>query len=65
MKNVFQNISERNHPDAMVLSLYREYGVLPKDSRDDNHNVTSEDTGSYKFVRKNDLVNKAFFIDYY
>lgn len=56
MKNVFQNISERNHPDAMVLSLYREYGVLPKDSRDDNHNVTSEDTGSYKFVRKNDLV---------
>lgn len=56
MKNVFQNISEKNHPDAMVLSLYREYGVLPKDSRDDNHNVTSEDTGSYKFVRENDLV---------
>ena len=56
MKNVFQNVSEKNHPDAMVLSLYREHGVLPKDSRDDNHNVTSEDTGAYKFVKVNDLV---------
>ena len=56
MKNVFEVVSERNHPDAEVLSLYREYGVLPKSSRDDNHNVTSEDTASYKFVRVNDLV---------
>ena len=56
MKNVFEVVSERNHPDAEVLSLYREYGVLPKSSRDDNHNVTSEDTASYKFVRVDDLV---------
>ncbi len=56
MKNIFRNVSEKNHPEAEVLSLYREYGVLPKNSRDDNHNVTSEDTGSYKFVRINDLV---------
>lgn len=56
MKNIFQNVSEKNHPEAEVLSLYRELGVLPKNSRDDNHNVTSEDTSSYKFVRKNDLV---------
>ncbi len=56
MKNVFEVVSERNHPDAEVLSLYREYGVLPKSSRDDNYNVTSEDTASYKFVRVDDLV---------
>lgn len=56
MKNIFQNISEKNHPDAEVLSLYREYGVLPKNSRDDNHNVTSENTSTYKFVEVNDLV---------
>lgn len=56
MKHLLQNVSEKNHPDAMVLSLYREYGILPKDSRDDNHNVTSLDTGSYKFVRKGELV---------
>lgn len=56
MKNIFQNVSEKNHPDAEVLSLYRELGVIPKNSRDDNHNVTSENTASYKYVQKNDLV---------
>lgn len=56
LRSVFQNISEKNHPDAEVLSLYRDWGVLPKASRDDNHNVTSEDTMQYKFVRVGDLV---------
>ena len=36
------------HGDKQVLSVYREFGVVPKDSRDDNHNVTSEDTSKYK-----------------
>ena len=50
---------EKNHEFAVVLSLYREYGVLPKDSRDDNHNVTSEDTSKYLFVKKgNFVINK-------
>ena len=48
-KIVFQNVTVKNHPDATVLSLYRDLGVLPKESRDDNHNVTSEDTAQYKF----------------
>lgn len=47
---------DRNPGDAEVLSLYREYGVIPKDSRDDNHNVTSEDTSKYRFVRRGDFV---------
>ena len=42
--------------DRQVLSLYRDYGIVPKDSRDDNHNVTSEDTSSYRFVRVGDFV---------
>lgn len=46
----------RNPGDTMVLSVYREYGVIPKDSRDDNHNVTSEDTSKYKYVKKGNLV---------
>lgn len=46
----------RNPGDKTVLSLYRELGVIPKDSRDDNHNVTSEDTSKYKYVRPGDLV---------
>lgn len=56
MKTILQNVSEKNHPDATVLSLYRDLGVVPKNSRDDNHNVTSEDTSNYKFVRCGDLV---------
>lgn len=43
-------------PDATVLSLYRDHGIVPKDSRDDNHNVTSLDTSKYKFVEIGDFV---------
>ena len=48
--------SEKGQPDATVLSLYRDYGVVPKDSRDDNHNVTSLDTSTYKVVSVGDFV---------
>lgn len=51
---------KRNEPknpgDMIVLSLYRELGVIPKDSRDDNHNQTSEDTSKYKYVKPGDFV---------
>lgn len=51
---------KRNEPknprEQIVLSLYRELGVVPKDSRDDNHNVTSDDTSNYKYVRIGDFV---------
>lgn len=46
----------KNPGDTIVLSLYRELGVVPKDSRDDNHNKTSEDTSNYRFVRNGDFV---------
>ena len=49
----------RNPGDMIVLSLYRELGIIPKDSRDDNHNQTSEDTSKYKYVKPgNFVVNK-------
>ncbi|MCB5195701.1 restriction endonuclease subunit S [Deefgea salmonis] len=48
--------SDRNRPDLPVLSVYREYGVILKDSRDDNHNATSLDTSNYKVVNEGDLV---------
>lgn len=48
--------SEKGCPDEPVLSLYRDFGVVPKDSRDDNHNVTSLDTSNYKVVDIGDLV---------
>ena len=51
-----QRYEPRNPGDKQVLSVYREYGVIPKDSRDDNHNVTSEDTSNYKYVVPGNLV---------
>ena len=35
--------SERDQPRLPVLSVYREYGVILKPSRDDNHNATALD----------------------
>lgn len=55
-RNLFKNVSIKNHGSETVLSVYRDFGVIPKDSRDDNWNVTSLDTDSYKFVEPGDLV---------
>lgn len=48
--------AERNQPNLPLLSVYRDYGVILKDSRDDNHNVVSEDLTMYKVVKPTDLV---------
>lgn len=56
IRAVTQLKSEKGQPDLRVLSVYREYGVIPKDSRDDNHNATSLDTSGYKVVNEGDLV---------
>lgn len=49
-------ISIKGYPNEEVLSLYRDYGIIPKNSRSDNHNVTSLDTSGYKFVIPGNLV---------
>ena len=56
LKSFFEISRVTDRPDATVLSLYRDYGIVPKDSRDDNHNVTSLDTSKYKFVEIGDFV---------
>lgn len=48
--------TERNKPDLPLLSVYRDYGVIYKDSRDDNHNRAGMDLSSYKVVAPNNLV---------
>ena len=56
LSNVFRVSSEKNHPNEMNLSVYRDYGVIPTNSRDDNHNKISEDTSQYKLVEVGDFV---------
>lgn len=53
---LFQPVSDRGHEDATVLSVYRDYGVIPKDSRTDNFNRTPENLNSYQLVQRGDLV---------
>lgn len=46
----------KKKPTEELLSVYREYGVIPKNSRDDNHNADGKDLSTYKYVSKNNLV---------
>ena len=53
---LFAPRNERANGDEEVLSVYRDYGVIPKNSRSDNHNVTPEDLSNYRRVSVGDLV---------
>ncbi|UUO02305.1 restriction endonuclease subunit S [Mycolicibacterium novocastrense] len=56
LRNLFVPSSEANHPEEEVLSVYRDYGVIPKSSRDDNFNRTPENVERYLLVRPGDVV---------
>lgn len=56
IKAVTQLKIVKNKPNERLLSIYREHGVVYKDSRSDNHNVESEDLTNYKYVEPNNLV---------
>ena len=43
-------------PDLRLLSAYRDYGVIPKDSRDDNYNRVGADLSAYQVVRPGNVV---------
>jgi type I restriction enzyme, S subunit len=42
--------TERGQPDLPLLSVYRDFGVIQRDSRDDNYNPKGEDLSTYKVV---------------
>lgn len=54
--SLFKRVKRTDFPNERLLSVYRDYGVIPKDSRDDNHNRASEDLTPYQLVCPNDLV---------
>lgn len=58
MRAITSLSDERNgtRENSELLSVYREYGVIKKKSRDDNHNVESADLSNYKYVHTNNLV---------
>ncbi|MFS0717121.1 restriction endonuclease subunit S [Arthrobacter sp. 1P04PC] len=53
---LFRRSKRLGSGEEELLSVYRDYGVIPKSSRDDNHNRASEDLSKYQFVNVGDLV---------
>jgi type I restriction enzyme S subunit len=53
---ITQPKSIKGRDDLPLLSVYRDFGVILKDSRDDNHNRAGEDLTSYKIVKPGNLV---------
>lgn len=47
---MFDRIKDVGHPGEEMLSVYREYGVIKKSSRDDNTNQTAENRDIYQLV---------------
>jgi type I restriction enzyme S subunit len=56
LRTLFRQEKRQDQPIHQVLSVYRDFGVIPKDSRDDNFNKTPENLSLYQLVNQNDLV---------
>ncbi len=54
--HLFEIKHRKNTSGEINLSVYREYGVIKRDSRDDNYNRVSEDISNYKLVDPGDFV---------
>lgn len=53
---LFWRTKRTNFVEKELLSVYRDYGVIPTSSRDDNNNKPSEDLTPYQLVQPADLV---------
>ena len=54
--SLFYRDKQIGFPGEELLSVYREYGVIRKEDRDDNHNRAGDDLASYQLVEPGDLV---------
>ncbi len=53
---LFRFVKRQEGAEFEVLSVYREFGVIEKSSREDNNNKTPEDLSKYQTVQIGDLV---------
>lgn len=53
---LFSRCSRKGFEQETLLSVYREHGVVPKSSRNDNFNRASDDLSAYQLVEPGDLV---------
>lgn len=56
---LFRRTKRTGFEEEQLLSVYRDHGVVPKASRDDNNNKASDDLSVYQLVEPGDLaINK-------
>ncbi|MEI2657804.1 MAG: restriction endonuclease subunit S [Nitrosomonas sp.] len=56
---LYRRTKRTGYVNEQLLSVYRDYGVIPKASRDDNNNKPSDDLNPYQLVKVGDLaINK-------
>ncbi len=53
---MFRRRDSVGQPDLPLLSVYRDFGVVPRAGREDNFNKASDDLSSYRVVQPGDLV---------
>lgn len=56
ISRLFQQTKRLGFADLTVLSVYRDYGVIERSSRDDNANRVPDDLDKYQLVEPGDLV---------
>jgi type I restriction enzyme S subunit len=56
IRRLFRQTKQLCFPDLPILSVYREYGVIERMSRDDNSNRIPDDLEKYQLVEQGDLV---------
>lgn len=54
--SILEPVKDQGFPDEEVLSVYRDYGVILKSSRDDNINTTPDNLNPYQLVLPGDVV---------
>lgn len=54
--SLFDRVKDVGHPEEQMLSVYREHGVVQKESRSDNFNKTAENRNIYQLVDRGWLI---------
>jgi type I restriction enzyme, S subunit len=56
IRRMFRFVKRQEQAQLTILSVYRDFGVIDKASREDNNNKTPEDLSLYQTVKPGDLV---------
>ena len=56
LRSLYRRVEESGRPDLPLLSVYRDYGVVPRKGREDNYNKPGADLSGYRVVQRRDLI---------